>query len=352
MRHIRAGLCLAALASLAACDVPTGLPQYDTEWNVPGKSTSISVNSFLPSGVTTTGDNSAFQVSVTPSTTSITRQLGQDCAACAVANGQTIPKPAFTGGGTSSVSVPSSLASATLVHDTLTVTINNGFNFDPIRPSAAAGSTRGALSIIVKSGGTIIGRDSLDGVTQSLAPGSSTVRKIPLTGGIDGASGITVSTILTSPAGDPVQMNSASSITVTGAVGSFYVSSAKVNLNGQNVTSSPTNIDLSGIGSQVTDHANGGSLLLTVTNPFSVSGTLNVTFSGGTQPIVKTVALAGGTTTPTVTFTKPELDALLGHDVQMTFAGNVNGSAVTVQPGQTISVSSRLQISINVGSNN
>src|SRR5581483_9237204 len=60
MRHIRTGLCLVTLASLAACDVPTGLPKYDTEWNVPGKSTSISVNSLLPSGVSATSDNSAF----------------------------------------------------------------------------------------------------------------------------------------------------------------------------------------------------------------------------------------------------------------------------------------------------
>lgn len=352
MRHIRAGLSLVALVSLAACDVPTGLPKYDTEWNVPGKSASISVNTFLPNGVTATPDNSAFQISVTPASTSISRQLGQDCAACALASGQTVPKPAFTGGGSASVALPGNVASATLVRDTLTVTITNGFNFDPIRPSAAAGSTRGALSIVVKNGATLVGRDSIDGVTTALPPGSSTVRKIALSGTIDGSSGLTISTVLNSPAGDPVQMNTASSITVSGSIGSFYVSSAKVNLNSQNVTSAPTDLNLSGVGSQVSDHANGGSLLLTVNNPFAVTGALAVKFVGGSQQVAKTISLAGGTTTPTVTFTKQELDALLGHDIQMTFTGVVNGNGVTVQPGQTISVSSRLQISINVGSNN
>ncbi len=349
MRHIRTGLCLVALASLAACDVPTGLPQYDTEWNVPGKSTSISVNTILPSGVSVSADNAAFQVTVSPASTSIARQLGQDCSACAAANGQTIPKPAFTGSGSASVAMPSNVTSATLVRDTLTVTISNGFNFDPIRPSTAAGSARGTLSIFVKNGATVVGRDSLDGATQSLAVGSSTVRKIPLSGSIDGSSGLTVSTILNSPAGDPVQINSASTITVTGAVGSFYVSSAKVNLASQNVSAAPSDLDLHGMGSQVTSHANGGSLFLTVDNPFAVAGNLTVAFNGGTQPVVKTIALAGGTTTPTVTFSKSELDALLGNDIQMTFSGNVSGTGVTVQPGQTISVSSRLQISINVG---
>lgn len=351
MRHIRTGLCLVALASLAACDVPTGLPQYDTEWNVPGKSTSISVNSFLPSGVSATGDNSAFQIAVTPSTTSIARQLGQDCGACAAANGLTIPKPAFTGGGSAAVAFPGNVASATLVRDTLTVTITNGFPFDPIRPSAAAGSTRGALSIIVKNGGNIVGSDSLDGVVYAMAPGSTTIRKIPLTGSIDGTSGLTISTILNSPAGDPAQMNSAATLTVSGSVGTLYVASAKVNFSAQNVTSAPTELNLNGVGKQVSDRANGGTLLLTVTNPFSVAGTMNVTFNGGSQPVVKSIALAGGTTTPSVTFTKAELDALLGHDIQMTFNGTVNGTNVAVQPGQTISVSSRLQISINVGSN-
>ena len=48
MYQSRARIGLSALALIAACDVPTSLPNYDTEWNVPAKSTTISVNSLLP----------------------------------------------------------------------------------------------------------------------------------------------------------------------------------------------------------------------------------------------------------------------------------------------------------------
>ena len=136
----------------AACDlpIPTSAPSYDTEWNIPGKSTTISVNTLLPGGVTATSDNSAFQIAVSPSTSTFTRHLGQDCPACGLANGVTVPKPAFSGGGSENFALPATMSSATLVKDTLRVAVRNGFNFDPIRPSASA---RGYVVIRVTSGG-------------------------------------------------------------------------------------------------------------------------------------------------------------------------------------------------------
>ena len=65
MRQPRAGHALATLVLLAACDVPTKVPNWDMTWNVPAKGTTISVNSFLPSGVTVTPNGSAFQATVT-----------------------------------------------------------------------------------------------------------------------------------------------------------------------------------------------------------------------------------------------------------------------------------------------
>jgi hypothetical protein len=125
MLRFGTGLGLVALAALAACDVPTAAPIYDTLWNVPGKSTSISVNGLLPTGVQISQDNSAFQVAASPAVSVITRQLGQDCSACLVAGGQTIPKPAFVGGGSANVAFPTTVSTATFVRDSLTVTIAN-----------------------------------------------------------------------------------------------------------------------------------------------------------------------------------------------------------------------------------
>ena len=349
MPHQRAGLSLVALGSLAACAVPTEAPKYETDWNVPAKSTTISVNSFLPAGVTASADNSAFQVTVSPSTSVITRSLGQDCAACAAANGLTVPKPAFTGGGTSNVALPSAVGGVTLVRDTLTVSITNGYNFDPIRP---AGGSNGYLVIRIVNGATTIGVDSIDGSSNVLLSQNTTVvRKIPLSGTITGANGLQITTTLNSPAGGPVTMNSAATFTASGSIGTLSVSSAQVSITNQSVPSTPTSLDLSGVNS-IGKHVGAGTLLLTIMNPFNVSGTLTVNFAGGTMPVTKTVGLAAGTSTPSISLTQAEVQSLFGHNITVTISGVVNGSNVVVRPGQVVSVTSRLQVAILVGSTN
>jgi len=346
MRSPAHGLGVVALAVLAACAVPTELPTYDTVWNVPVKSTTISVNSFLPVGqVTATPDNSAFQVTVSPSSTSITRSLSQDCAACAVVNGLTAPKPPFSGGGTASLGLPGDVSTVTLVRDTLTVTITNGFNFDPIRPSASA---RGYFTIVVTSGANVVGRDSVDGATTALAANSTLVRKIPLAGTVSGAGGLQVTSQLNSPLGDPVVIDVSRQISLSASVGSVFVSSAQVTLANQNVSSPPTEMDLSGIDSTIVRRADGASLLLNIVNPFNATGNLKVDLAGSSV-ISKSIALTGGSSTPSVTFTRDEIRALLGQKVSVTFSGAVNGSNVTIQPGQILSVTSRLQLSLTVG---
>lgn len=346
MRLTATRLSLAALSLLAACDVPTSVPKFTTEWNVPGKSTSISVNSFLPNGVVATGDNSAFQVTVSPSTATVSRSLGQDCSLCSLANGQTVPKPSFTGGGTTTIALPSGVASATLVHDTLTLSIANGFNFDPIRPSATA---RGYLVVRVSSGSVTVGRDSIDGNASALAAGSTTTRKVPLSGTVTGSGGLQITTMLVSPLGDPITIDMAQHINVTGSTGPFFISAAAVNLANQSVSSTATNLDLSGIDSTITDHIESASMMLTVDNPFGATGNLTMTMTGSGAPVVKPVTLSAGTTNPVISLTKDEIQSLLGNDIGIAFSGTVNGSNVSITPGQTLAVSSRLQLGINTG---
>src|SRR5207247_1891408 len=81
------------------------------------------------------------------------RTLSGDCPACVAANGQTVPKPAFTSSGSGSATLPSGITTATLSGDTLFVTIQNGYNFDPIRPGAG---NNGFIVIAVKSGAATI----------------------------------------------------------------------------------------------------------------------------------------------------------------------------------------------------
>lgn len=344
MRHASARLALASLVALAACEVPTSVPKYDTEWDVPADSTSISVNSLLPSGVTATPDNSGFEVTVSPSTTTITRQLSQDCSACAVSNGLTIPKPAFVGGGSSAIALPASVGSATLARDTVTLSVTNGFNFDPIRPSATA---RGYLIIQIASGSAVVGRDSVDGSTTAISPGATVIRKIALNGTLNGAAGLQVTTTLNSPAGDLVAMDASRSITVSGSVGQLLIAAAQVSIAGQAVSAAASTLDLSSVGNSVGNHANGGSLMLNLNNPFAVTGNINVTITGGDTPIVRSVALTPGQSAPVITFSSVDIQGMIGHHLAVGFAGTLSGGSVTVQPGQILSVSSRLQIALN-----
>lgn len=348
MRRSPTGLSLVALALVLACDVPTSLPIYQTTWSVPVKSTTISVNSLLPaSQITAAPDNSTFQVTLAPSSATITRSLNQDCSACAIANGLSIPKPPFVGGGATNFTFPTNVSSATLVHDTLTVTITNGFNFDPLRPSASA---RGYLILAVQNGGNTVGRDSIDGNTTPLPASGTLVRKVPLSGTISTSGGLQVAMQINSPAGDPVTIDASRTITVSGSTGLVFVSSATVNLTSQSVSAAPSSLNLSGMDSSITNRTGGATLQMTVTNPFNVTGNLNVTFTGQSQ-IAKTIPLSGGTTTPSVTFTQSEIRSLLGQNVTVAIGGIVSGSNVTVTPGQTVSVSSRLVLTLNVGGN-
>src|SRR5205085_12638178 len=87
------------LVAVSACEVPTKLPSWDQTWLIPGDSTKVSVSELLPKTgeltVSTSGGQPVFAFNMaTPA--AISRSLGQVCAACAAANGATVPKPAFT----------------------------------------------------------------------------------------------------------------------------------------------------------------------------------------------------------------------------------------------------------------
>jgi hypothetical protein len=346
---MRRPLALAALVLLVACDIPTAAPRWDMTWNVPSQNTTISVNSFLPSGVTANVGNTAFMVSVNNVT--VTQTLGSDCGLCTAVNGLTVPKPAFVGAGNASATLPASVTAATLAAgDTLSVTMTNGLNFDPIKPTAAAAGDTGWVVTTVKSGATVIGKDSINGQMFALGKnGAVSTRKIALSGSVTGAAGVTVSVTVDSPLGDPVTVNTAQTISFTASVGTLQISSATVNLGAStNITpGTPTSVDLSGISSSIAKNVNGGFFILNVTNPFGVAGNLTANFTGGPSGVTKPLALSGAAvSTDTLNFSHDDLTNLLGYTLQLSFTGSVNGAAVTITPGQTVAVTSRLQINV------
>lgn len=323
------------IAGLAGCGVPTDLADWDMTWSVPTTGTSISVNSLLPAGVSSAG--SAFAVSVP--TTTITRRLSDDCSACAAANGLTVPKPAFTGTGTASASLPSAVTAATLGTNALTVTLRHGYGFDPLRPSTTA---RGWLRLVVTSNGVVIGRDSVNGATTAFSANTNLVRTITLAGEVT-RSGVVVTSTLESPAGDAVLMQSDAALTATAAFSSLTVTRATVALTSQSVTSDATSLDLTDVDAAIRDRAQGGKLTLSINNPFAATGALILNLTGGAQPITKAMQLSSGASTQEIALSKAELRSLFGYRVSLRATGQVNGSSVTVTPGQSASVTSRLQ---------
>lgn len=339
---------------LAGCDIPTSLPEapiLDVKWVVPSQSTSITVANLIPGNVSIAPDGSGFLITPSPSMTQVTRTLAQECPACAAANGLVVPKPAFVGTASMSTQLPTDFSSATLVAGNLQVVVNNGFNFDPLRPSAAAGSPPGVAVIVVANGTTVVGRDSVNGATTALPAGGSITRNIALGGLLTGGTPLSITVTVNSPAGDPVLMDASRPIVVAATSTGLKVASANIIVAGKSVSSSST-IDLTKVDSTITNRVRGGALLLTVANPFTITGTLTVQLApAGTAPITKTVQLGTGSTARRVEFTEAELRRLLGRTVTVSYTGTVNstGGPVLVTPQAAVLVTTRLELDLRVG---
>ena len=340
------------LVSIVACGLPTEVPKaplIDERWVVPTQSSRIAVGSLLPNGVTVLPDSSGFTVAIPNST--ITRTLSQDCSACVATNGLTAPKPAFVAIASLSSSLPVEITSSALVGGTLQVVMSHNYTFDPLRPNAAASAAKGYAVITVSNGTTVIGKDSIDGATTAFSPNTSVTRSIPLTGAITGSSPVTASVVVNSPLGDPVLIDASRTLTATSSAVGLKVASANVTVVGRQFNST-SSIDLSGVDKTVTDHVQSGALLLTLVNPFAVTSTLTVTFSpqGGTN-ITRTVPLATGNSTVRIDFSAAELKSLLGHKVSLAYTGAVTPTtgSVTISPRQAVIITTRLDVSLQVG---
>lgn len=333
-----------ALVLLGACDIPTELPKWNTTFIVQAENTTLSVGQLLPSTVTPNATNTAFTLSLAPATFSQT--LGQLCTACAAFNGTTAPKPAFIGTFTTAIALPAEVRSAQLTGGTLNLSIQNGFTFDPLRPAAAS---RGEITITITSNGVTIGSQTISGTATALPAGGTLNAAIPLTAGTI-ANTVDVSVTVDSPAGDPAPMNANDRISATASPSGLTISSAQVTVNSRQVNAAAVTLDLANVDNFIIDHVQGGSLLLTISNPFGVTGPLTLTFAGGAQTITKSVNLGPGTSNLEVVFTAAELRALLGHSVTMTVTGRVSAAgSVNVTPAQILTVDARLKLLLGPG---
>jgi hypothetical protein len=367
MRRPEAGIL--ALSLFVACAIPTEAPSWDMTWNLPvpdNGTLNVGVGSFVPPGVTI--DSSATPrvfVAGVSSVPSIVRTLGADCPSCPSA---TAPKPAFTAPlATSTITLVagSSLTSGTIASGSqLIIAITNGFQFDPIKPP---GGTAGTITFTLDNGGLTVGNPLvISGSASAIPPGQTTTFTMPLSGVISSSSPLTVKMTMDSPAGSaaqPVTMSPTQPFTAA-ITSTLRLSTATVTIGAQAVKSGLDTLDMSGMSNVKTrvrdTTGTEGSMMITLTSPFTVGGSMNITFSkppsdtGVFAPIVKTLFLQAATsaTTPkttvdTISFSGTELRTILGRKVIANFGGNTAAGSLTVTPIQKITMSSRMQLTFS-----
>lgn len=359
---LRRAALLGFALTTSACDVVAFIndpkPRFEQTWNVPATTSQVSVAELLPTdnSVRIVPDSSAFTLTV--SGTNISRRVGNDCAQCETLNGTNAFKPAFVLNAGNSSPLPQTVATAAIISGAINVVLTNNMSFDPlfVRNNPPS-QPQGYMLIVVRSaGGVVLGRDSVNGATTPWPAGTQLTRNIALVSGT-AASSLTVDVTLNSPAGDHNEfINANGTLNATATVPTLNVASVGLNVVNNQITSVRDTLDLSDLDESITKNVVRGALEMTITNPFAVTGTVNVRFAYGPQPgevVAKSFSLPTGVSQKRlVTLDSLDMSRLLGRVVEFTIDGAVNSAApVTVTPKQAMTISNRLIVTIRTGGN-
>lgn len=344
-RLVRLGLGL-AVAVMAACDYPTAAPRWQTVWQVPAESASLSVVKFLPAGVTVTPAGTAFNVTV-PAPGAVSTTLGAVCGASCAAPA-TVPIPAFNNNASpigGSLALPAAASSVTIQSGAIDVAVTNNFGFDPIRPAGALSNGSIHIKLTSGAGAVTVADTTISGATNTLAAGATTTFRVSLrTGTVPGGTfayqaSVTCPGSTTTATIAPAQSFSISpSVVGTG----IALSKATVTLINQAVSDSSPAFDLTNSKISVNALQSVGTVLK-ISNPFQISGGFSVTLSApGVTSVTKSLIIAPAandstptTSTSTISFTPAEFATFLGKaGVRLKYSGVVTGAA----PGNTVGV--------------
>ena len=341
---------IAVLALLVGCDVPTEPPEFETRWIVPAEQTRFGVGELLPGDVSLTPDSSAFIVDFDP--VSYQETLGALCPACALADGQTIPKPAFVGSAASGIALPADVVSFEVVGGQVEVEILNGLNFDPIRPADGAFGTI-ELQITDESDDEVLGTLVIDGNDVAFPPGGTLVRTVELMPAtVEGDIGS--SATIDSPLGDPVTLDASLPFSVTATPSNVRVGVVEIDVSSQSVTLDPVSFDFEDVDTTLTNRVEAGSFILDVVNPFGVSADFDLTISGPTiVDIQKSASIDGSAESSVVIgFTGAEIRSFLGEPGVTLSGGAVvdpGAANVTVSPGDELILDAALDLTLRIG---
>jgi len=340
------------LLASAACEVPTEAPEVDTRWVVPVEETTVSVGELLPDGeVTLNADSSAFLVDADQE--QVQQVLGDLCGLCTPAlDGQTIPKPPFSDTVRATLGFPASIAAFTVQSGSVEILLENGLNFDPIRPGATA---TGSLTVEIRdsSDDDLLGSVVVDGVTSSLPPGGSLSETIVLMPtSVEGE--LIVDVAVNSPLGDPVVLDRSLAFSATGTAVGIEVSDVTVDVSNQSVELDPVVLDTEDLDVELIERIQSGDIVLDLANPFGVSADLTLEIRGpGIATLTRNLTLSDDPESTTrLSYTGTELQSFLGRPgITLEGSGVVNSGAgfLRVSPTDELVLDASLDVTLVVG---
>lgn len=341
---------LMGLFLATGCDIPTAPPVLDQRWIIPAEETRFGVGDLLPAEVTISADSSAFLVDFDP--INFAASLADLCAGCALADGLTVPKPAFVGAVQSSIGLPAEVASIGVESGSVTIDVMNGFNFDPIRPG---GGNFGSvlLTITDVADGDTVGTAVVDGAVTAFPAATTLQVDVPLMAvSVDGSLQATIT--LDSPAGDPVTVDANGSLAIDAAPNAIRVSDVDVDVSGEAVTLDEVSLSLDDVGEEIRDRIMSGALIVEVQNPFAVGGDFQIDLDGPTiAPIQKSVVIGADPEVEVdVDFTQNEIQSLLGSpSVSLSGGATIDSGAgvINVTPGQELLVRTWIDFELRIG---
>ncbi len=346
---VRRSLIALALLGLAACDLPTDTPHWDQLWVVPVDGIRVNAVELLPSTVSVNADSTVF-ITETPQA-SIQLSLAQLCPECGVQDGLKTSKPEFSHTVTTNTTLPAELVSAKLAGGSFQATMEHSFNFDPLRPSADPGAPRGYLVVRVTSNGSVVAYDSISGNDVAFPGGTPLSPNLQIQP-VDVSSSLDMEVFVYSPQGDSVTIQASDTAGVTLSPSTVEIS--EVTIDGTTISIDPVNtsMDFGDLDSVALERIQSGALLLDVSNPFPVTGTLDLTFQGLAPQIHRTLPLQQGSYQERLEFSADEIRSIIQAGTVDVWATGTVGSDgdITLTPDQELSVDSELELVVLVGS--
>jgi hypothetical protein len=341
-----------AAVGLAACEFPTEMPRWEQTWEVPGERITVSVAELLPAGVTISDDGASF-VTDAPGT-SLQLTLSEMCpTACAPFDGMVAPKPAFGDTITTSTALPADLVSATLSGGSFSATMAHNFNFDPLRPSVDPDNPRGFIVVRITSNGNVVAEDSIDGADRAFPEGTSLtpsllVQPVTVTDTLD------IEIRIFSPAGDNTTIELSDTLGITVDPSTLEIAQATVNAASLTIDGEESTMDFGGVDDALVERVQSGVLVVDVSNPFTVTGSLDMTFTLPFRTIQRSLAIAEGSYQERLEFSGDELRDLLGSEtVGVTTSGTIAasgaGGTVTIDPTQVLTLDNDFELVVLIG---